>query len=71
MATDNETTTINLTSEVTVNGRKFMPGTNVTVPKNQAEDILRMDHDHNMYLKGLHEKHTYEVNSGTIGVGGN
>lgn len=68
---DLETTTMNLTNDVTVNGIKYRAGNNVTVPKKQADDIARMDYEHNKYLKGLHEKHTYEVNAGTIGVGGN
>lgn len=64
-----ETTTIALLNNVTINGRTFKKGPRVEVPKRQAEDILRMDHDHNQYLLGLNKKHTYEVDAGTMAVG--
>ncbi len=64
-----ETTTINLQNDVIVNGKTFPAGQRVEVPKSQAEDIERIDFDHTKYQKGLSKKHTYEVNSGTFGVG--
>jgi hypothetical protein len=67
---DNETTKMNITNPITINGVKFPAGTNVTVPKNQADDIARMDYDHNKYLQTLHVKRKFEVNAGSIGAGG-
>lgn len=67
---DTDTTNMNLTNDITVNGKKYHAGTNVIVPKNQADDIARMDHEHNLYLKGLNQKHSYTVDAGSIAVGG-
>lgn len=67
---DNETTKLNLSHDITVNGRTYPAGQNVEVPKNQADDISRMDHEHNQYLNTLHVKRTREVNAGTMAVGG-
>lgn len=66
---DTDTTTITLQHEITHNRVKYKPGMRVVVPKASAEDILRMDYDYQQYLNGLHTKHTYEVDSGTIAVG--
>lgn len=66
---DVETTKINLSNDITVNGRKFNAGKNVEVPKVQADDISRMDHDHNQYLATLNKRHVYKSNAGTIAMG--
>lgn len=65
-----ETTTINLNTDVVVNGIRYSAGSSVRVPKRQAEDILRIDHDHMKYKDSLMSKHTYEVDAGTIAAGG-
>lgn len=65
-----ETTRINLANSVTVNGITYPAGKNVEVPKKQADDIARIDYDHQQYLSTLHKKSVYEVNSGTMAVGG-
>jgi hypothetical protein len=67
---DSETTKINLQNDITVNGRTFKAGTNVEVPKSQADDVARMDYEHNQYKNTLHTKRTFEVDAGTIAVGG-
>lgn len=70
MSTSSEETTINLSNDITVNGVRYKAGQGVRVPKNQAEDISRMDHEHNQYLRDLNRKHTYQVDGGTIAAGG-
>jgi hypothetical protein len=70
MADTSDTTKINLTNDITVNGRTYKAGSSVEVPKAQADDIARMDYDHNNYIKGLNQKHTYTVDAGSIAVGG-
>lgn len=70
MPTQSETTSINLQHKITVNGVSFGPGQGVTVPRNQADDLLRMDYEQQQYRNNLSVKNTYEVNSGTIAVGG-
>jgi len=40
-----ETTSMNLQNNVTINGRKFTKGMNVIVPKGQADDIARIDYN--------------------------
>lgn len=66
---DVETTKINLSNDVTVNGRVYKAGRGVEVPKAQAEDIERIDHEHNQYLAGLNKRHVYKANAGTIAMG--
>lgn len=63
-------TTMNLTNDVTINGQVFKAGQNVAVPKEQAEDIARIDYEHQKYKDTLHTKRTFEVNGGTMSVGG-
>lgn len=70
MADTSDTIKMNLTNDITVNGVKFKAGHNVEVPKAQADDLARMDHDYNKYEKGLNQKHTYTVDAGTIAMGG-
>jgi hypothetical protein len=70
MATQSETTSINLQHRVTINGKSYGPGTGITVPRNQADDLLRMDYEHQQYRNNLQTKQTYEVNAGSIAVGG-
>lgn len=67
---DNETTTVNLTNDITVNGVTYKAGQKVEVPKSSADDIARMDHEHQQYKDTLMKKQTYEVNAGTIAAGG-
>lgn len=66
-----ETTTMNLHNDVTVNGVTYRAGQGVEVPAAQADDIARLDYDHQQYKDNLHKKNVYEVNSGTIAMGGN
>jgi hypothetical protein len=72
MATADELSTqkINLHNPITVNGVTYPAGQGVEVPKTQADDIARMDYDHQQYKGGLNTKHTYEVDAGTMAVGG-
>lgn len=69
-----ETTTVDLLNDVTISNTKgtwrFKAGRGVTVPKDMADDIKRIDYEHQQYKENLHKKQTYEVNAGTIGVGG-
>lgn len=67
---DSETTKLNLHNDITVNGIKFPAGQGVEVPKSQADDIARMDFEHQKYKDGLQVKHVYEKNAGTMSVGG-
>lgn len=70
MADTNETTTINLTNDITVNGRTYKAGERVVVPKASADDLARMDHEHNKYKDSLMKKRVFETNSGSIAAGG-
>ena len=70
MADSNETTTMNLINDITVNGTRYKAGERIIVPKAQADDIARMDHEHNKYLATLHVRRKFEVDAGTIGAGG-
>lgn len=74
MATESTDTTMNLSNDVTITNEKgvhrFQKGQNVKVPKEMAEDVARIDYEHQQYKEGLHVKHTYEVNGGTMSVGG-
>ena len=63
-------TTINLHNDVTVNGKKFSAGQKVEVPKAQADDIARIDYEHEQYKSTLNRKREFTVNSGTIAMGG-
>lgn len=64
-----ETTRMNLMHDVTINGVKYPRGRNVEVPKRQADDIARIDHDHQEQLNALHVKREYISNAGSISVG--
>jgi hypothetical protein len=74
MATESTDTTMNLSNEVTITNEtgvhRFPKGQNVKVPKEMAEDVARIDYEHQQYKDNLHTKHVYEVNSGTMSVGG-
>ena len=61
---------MNIQNDVTINGRTFKAGQNVEVPKTQADDIARIDYEHQKYKNNLHVKNVYEVNGGTMSVGG-
>jgi hypothetical protein len=63
-------TKVNLLHDITINGVRFPAGKGVEVPRHQAEDITRMDHEHQQYLNNLNRKRIMEVDAGTIGVGG-
>ena len=65
-----QTTTMNLSTDIVVNGVKYKAGRGVTVPKAQADDLSRMDYEHQQYKDGLMKKHSYEVDAGTIAAGG-
>lgn len=67
---ESETTTINLHNDIRVNGVLYPKGQGVKVPKRSADDIARMDFEHEQYKANLHKKNTYEVNGGTIAMGG-
>lgn len=69
MTATNDETTINLQNDITVNGKVFKAGQKVPVPKDQADDIARMDYEHQKYKDNLHVKNVYESNAGTIAVG--
>jgi hypothetical protein len=64
------TQTITLHNDITVNGKTYPAGQGVSVPKAQADDIARMDYEHQKYKETLHTKRTFNVDSGTIAVGG-
>lgn len=68
-----ETTTMNLHNDVTISTAKqtyrFSKGQGVKVPKELADEVARIDYDHEQYKSKLHTKQTYEVNGGTISVG--
>lgn len=69
MATNEETTTIDLQNDVTLNGIKYLAGKGVKVPKASAEDIKRIDEDYQQYERNLLVKRTSNVDSGTFSVG--
>lgn len=66
---EQETIKVNLQHDVQVNGIKYPKGTGVSVPKNQADDIMRIDFDHTAYERNLHISRKNIVNAGTISVG--
>lgn len=67
---DSETTTIRLDNDITVNNQTFKAGAKVEVPKNQADDLSRMDHEYNVYKDNLNKKQTFQTKVGsTIVVG--
>lgn len=72
---ESESTTINLHNPITITTKKFgvvkLPaGQGVKVPKELAEDAQRMDYEHQQYKENLHKKNVYEVDAGTIAMGG-
>ena len=67
--TQSNTIGVNLEHDVTVNGTTYPKGTNVQVPKGQAEDITRISHDHQKQLDALHVKRESLVNAGSIAAG--
>lgn len=74
MADNSDTTKMHLTNDITITNstgtHKFRAGQNIEVPKAMAEDVERMDYEHNKYLKTLHTKRTFERDAGTISAGG-
>lgn len=69
-AENEKTTKINLHNPITVNGVTYPSGQGVEVPKRQAEDLSRMDYEHEQYKANLHTKRTFEEKGPTIAVGG-
>jgi hypothetical protein len=67
--TQSESVGVNLINDIEVNGVKYRKGQNVQVPRSQADDIQRIDYDHQQYKDNLLKKNVYEVNSGTMAVG--
>ena len=67
---ESQTTTVNLHNDITVNGVKYRAGQGVKVPKDQADDIARIDYNHQQYKENLHRKRVYEENLGNSAVGG-
>ena len=58
-----------LEHDIEINGTKYTKGRQ-DVPTEVADDLRRMNSEHNAYLNGLHRKRVYEHNSGTMSVGG-
>lgn len=69
MATQETTTIAHLQNDVTINAIKYRAGKNVIVPKESADDILRMDADYQQYERDLMKKRTSNVDAGTFSVG--
>jgi hypothetical protein len=69
MATQETTTIPELSNDVTINGIKYHAGKNVIVPKESADDIIRIDKDFQQYERNLLVKRTSNVDSGTFSVG--
>jgi hypothetical protein len=74
MATESESTTINLHNPVTITNatgtHRFGPGQGVKVPKDMASDLERIDYEAEQQKKLLMTKQKYETNAGQIAVGG-
>lgn len=70
MATQETTTIPELSTDVTINGIKYQAGKNVIVPKESADDILRIDKDFQQYERDLMVKRTSNVDAGSFAVGG-
>lgn len=64
-----EMTTIDLRNDVQHNTVKYKAGRDVKVPTASAEDIKRIDYEHDQYKETLHKRSVYEVNGGTMQVG--
>lgn len=60
--------TINLSHDITVNG-KTIPAGRHSVPKEQAADLMRMDKEYSDHLKQRHIRHDYQRSAGTLAVG--
>lgn len=67
---ESDTTKLNLHNDVTVNGVRFKAGQNVEVPKKMADDIARIDYEHEQLKAGYMQKRVYEKDAGTMAVGG-
>jgi len=74
MPTQSESTSINLQHDITVTNEtgvhRFKAGQNIQVPRAQADDLLRMDHEKSEYERNLHVKRTSQSNMGSMAVGG-
>lgn len=66
---DSETTTIRLDNDITHNSVRYKAGSKVTVPKASADDISRIDAEHNAYLRDLMRRKDVTVNAGEVNVG--
>ena len=58
-----------LDHDISINCERYSAGKQ-SVPTEVADDLRRMNSEHNGYLNTLHEKRTFEHNSGTMSVGG-
>lgn len=71
--TESTTTTIDLQNDVTIVNNtgvhKYKAGKSVVVPKESADDILRINEEQNQYQRDLLVKRTSNVDSGTFSVG--
>jgi hypothetical protein len=66
MAVDTQdTTTINLSNDVTINGTKYRAGRGVTVPKAQADNISEIDYTHQQYQNNLVKQRNFVAPVGT------
>lgn len=60
---------MSLENAVRINGREFPAGSKVIVPKDQADDIKRIDEEHEKLKKSYHQKQVNIVAGPTISVG--
>lgn len=69
-----EFVTMDLDEPITIsnvkNTWKFPKGENIEVPAELADEVRRINRDHVNYKLNLQKKNVFEVNSGTIAVGG-
>lgn len=70
MAEASTSQTINLHNDIRLNGVVYRAGQKVEVPKDSADDIARIDFEHQQYKDTLHRKREVTTNSGTIAMGG-
>lgn len=70
---EEKTIKINLLNDITISNvhmtRVFKAGQGVEVPEAMAEDIQRIDYEHQQYKDNLNKKRVFEVNAGTMAVG--
>lgn len=69
MATQSEEVEISLSVPVRVNGKNFSKGKH-KVPREQADDIKRIESDHLQYKASLIEDNGHQIDAGTVVGGG-